>query len=100
MACGEVVTGGLGVAKFPPPSVWWSGPAGVPQPCDRSQVSPSSSVYEVVLQAPSSCDSNTRPLLLSAQRMGSSETRANGDRLSAQVTFAGETLSSKMARSV
>ena len=53
-----------------------------------------------MLHAPLSCDSNTRPVWLSAQRMGSSETRANGDRLSAQVALAGETLSSKIARSV
>ena len=48
-------------------------------------MAPSSSVYEVVLQAPSSCDSKILPNWLSAQRMGSSETRANGDRTSVHV---------------
>ncbi len=57
-------------------------------------------MYDIVLQAPSSCDSITRPTAPSDQRIGSSETRANGERLSAHTAAAGETPSSKMARSV
>ena len=53
-----------------------------------------------MLQAPSSCDSITRPVVLSAQRIGSSETRAKGDRLSAQVALAGDGPSSKSTRRV
>ena len=41
-----------------------------------------------------------RPVWLSVKRIGSRETRENGDRLSVQVADAGERLSSKRTRSV
>ena len=32
-------------ANGPPPSVWWSIPVPIPQPCDGSHVAPSSQAY-------------------------------------------------------
>src|SRR5258708_5100022 len=105
MACGyDVRVSGAGAAYGPPPTVWWSTPAGWPEPCVGSQLLPSSSVNESSLVTPFSWDENVRlgppKCPSSVKRMGSRLTRANGERLSSQAADAGFTASLNVTRSV
>src|SRR5713226_10459446 len=104
MACGyDVRVSGAGAAYGPPPTVWWSTPAGWPEPCVGSQLLPSSSVKDSSLVTRFSCDENVRfgppKCASSVKRIGSRLTRAKGDRLSSQTELAGFTVSLKVTRS-
>src|SRR6266481_1336282 len=105
MACGyDVRVSGAGAAYGPPPTVWWSTPAGWPEPCVSSQLLPSSSVKDSSLVTKLSCDENVRfvppKCPSSVKRMGSKLTRAKSDRWSSQNAVAGVTESLKVTRSV
>src|SRR6267378_2131356 len=79
-------------------------PSGTPQPCEGSQVLASSSVNEVTLQAPSSCEAKVRlgppKCPSSVKRIGSRLTREKGERLSSQLAVAGLKASLNVTRSV
>src|SRR5260370_38105038 len=94
--------GGKGAADGPRPTVWWSTPAGWPEPCVGSQVLASSSVKESSLVTPLSCEEKVRLVPpkwpSSVNRMGSRLTRAKGERLSSQKAEAGFRESLKVTR--
>src|SRR6266404_4861607 len=105
MACGyDVWITGAGAAYGPPPTVWWSTPAGWPEPCVGSQLLPSSSVKESSLVMRLSCEEKVRLVPpkwpSSVKRIGSRLTRAKGERWSSQKAEAGLRESLKVTRKV
>ena len=74
-----------GGAKGPAPTVWWSTPELIPEPWLGVQLAPSSSVYDMRLVRPRSCEENVRPVAESVARMGSLVVMAFGGLTSSQL---------------
>ena len=72
----------------------------MPAPWLGVHVSPSSSLKDMRLVAPASCEVKVRPVRWSVKRIGSRLVTAFGALLSSQVVLAGEEVSSNVTRNV